>query len=216
MILGKDTPTVGISERRQVAHSLIFGVDRLATTRRVLAPIRNEAPAQWVEGHLPGLMIPPDDQQFLAGRDIPPGRIVMNAAIAHVHAIHDSIPKWPAALDNSPAHEGAYVVIRQSGANQTARVVRVDEGRARIVMTPRRHETFLPVMLGHIRGHGCRNLLVYCESVWCNHSAVMNADWLPDEPPVRSLCSRMVCTACGLIGADVRPDWSPHPNRRPL
>jgi hypothetical protein len=33
----------------------------------------------------------------------------------------------------------------------------------------------------HIRGHGCRNLLVYCESVWCNHSAVMNADWLPDE-----------------------------------
>jgi len=26
---------------------------------------------------------------------------------------------------------------------------------------------------------------------------------LPDEMPVRSLCSRMVCTACGLVGADV-------------
>jgi hypothetical protein len=30
-----------------------------------------------------------------------------------------------------------------------------------------------------------------------------------------SLCPRMVCTACGLIGADVRPDWSPHTNARP-
>jgi hypothetical protein len=40
-----------------------------------------------------------------------------------------------------------------------------------------------------------------------------NADWLPDETPVRALCDRMVCTACGLIGADVRPDWSAHTNR---
>jgi hypothetical protein len=43
-------------------------------------------------------------------------------------------------------------------------------------MTPRHHETFEPVTLSHIRAHGCRNLLVYCESVWCKHSAVMNAD----------------------------------------
>jgi hypothetical protein len=77
------------------------------------------------------------------------------------------------------------------------------------MMTARQRETFPPVTLGQIRGHGCRNLLVYCESLWCNHSAVMNADALPDEIPVRSLCPRMVCTACGLIGADVRPDWSP-------
>jgi hypothetical protein len=69
-------------------------------------------------------------------------------------------------------------------------------------MTPRQRETFPPVTLGQIRGHGCRNLLVYCESLWCNHGAVMNADALPDEMPVRSLCPRMVCTACGLIGAD--------------
>jgi hypothetical protein len=73
-------------------------------------------------------------------------------------------------------------------------------------MTPRRRESFEPVTLAHIRRHGCHNLLVYCCSGWCNHSAVMNADWLPDEIPVRSLCPRMVCTACGLIGADVRPD----------
>jgi hypothetical protein len=70
-------------------------------------------------------------------------------------------------------------------------------------MTPRRRETFPPVTLGHIRGHGCRDLVV------------INADWLPDDVPVRSLCPRMVCTACGQIGADVRPDWSPHTNARP-
>jgi hypothetical protein len=82
-------------------------------------------------------------------------------------------------------------------------------------MTRRQTETFKPVTLEHIRGHGCRDLLVYCGSGWCNHSAVMNADWLPDDVALRSLCSRMVCTACGLVGADVRPDWSPHTNRRP-
>jgi uncharacterized C2H2 Zn-finger protein len=42
----------------------------------------------------------------------------------------------------------------------------------------------------------------------------MNADHLPDETPVRSLCPRMVCTRCGMIGADVRPDWGPHINKR--
>ncbi|SRR6266481_2985656 len=67
------------------------------------------------------------------------------------------------------------------------------------VMTPRQRETLPPATLGQIRGHGCRNLLVYCESLWCNHSAVMNADGLPDEMPVRSLCPRMVWTACGLV-----------------
>ena len=74
---------------------------------------------------------------------------------------------------------------------------------------------FAAVTLGHIRGHGCRDLLVYCASGWCHHSATMNADWLPDETPVRSLCPRMVCTKCGMIGADVRPDWSPHTRPAP-
>ena len=76
-------------------------------------------------------------------------------------------------------------------------------------MTPRASETFPPVTL-HIRGHGCRDLLVYCESTWCNHSATMNADSLPDEMVIRQLGARMVCTRCGLVEADVRPDWSPH------
>src|SRR5438067_12212402 len=61
-------------------------------------------------------------------------------------------------------------------------------------MTSRQRETFPPVTLGHIRSHGCRDLLVYCGSTWCHHDAVINADRLPDETAVRSQCSRMVCT----------------------
>jgi hypothetical protein len=69
------------------------------------------------------------------------------------------------------------------------------------------------VTLGHIRGHGCRGVLVYCESIWCNHSAEIDADWLPNDTIIRLLGPRMVCTACGLIGADVRPDWRPLINK---
>jgi hypothetical protein len=79
-------------------------------------------------------------------------------------------------------------------------------------MAVRRRETFPPVTMGHIRGHGCRDLLIYCASGRC--SAVMNGDWLPDDAPVRSLCGRMICTRCGFIGGDVRPDWSPMTNKR--
>jgi len=42
----------------------------------------------------------------------------------------------------------------------------------------------------------------------------MSGDWLADDVLVRSLCGQMVCTRCGYIGADVRPDWSPHVNKR--
>jgi hypothetical protein len=75
-------------------------------------------------------------------------------------------------------------------------------------MPSRNRETFPPVTMGHIRSHGVTRLLAYCHSIRCNHSATVAADALPDDVPVRSLCPRMVCTRCGLIGADVRPDWS--------
>ncbi len=70
------------------------------------------------------------------------------------------------------------------------------------------------VTLGHIRSHGCRDLLVYCSSIDCSHSAIMHADHLPDDTLIRPLGARMVCTSCGHAGADVRPDWGPHVNKR--
>ena len=80
-------------------------------------------------------------------------------------------------------------------------------------MSSYRRESFPPVTMAHIRAHGCRDLLVYCDSGRCHHSARLDGDWLTDETPVRSLCARMICTQCGYIGADVRPDWSPHVNK---
>src|SRR6516165_5943058 len=68
-------------------------------------------------------------------------------------------------------------------------------------MAVRKAETFPPVTIGHIRGHGCRDLLIYCGSINCNHSATMNGDWLAEDVHVRSLCQRMVCTKCGMIAA---------------
>jgi nitrate reductase cytochrome c-type subunit len=35
----------------------------------------------------------------------------------------------------------------------------------------------------------------------------MNVDFLPDDTVVKSIDRRMVCTRCGVKGADVRPDW---------
>jgi hypothetical protein len=49
-------------------------------------------------------------------------------------------------------------------------------------MAIRIRETFEPVTMGHIRGHGVARLLVYCGAINCNHQAVMNVDHLPDRP----------------------------------
>jgi hypothetical protein len=59
-------------------------------------------------------------------------------------------------------------------------------------LTIRERETFPPVTLGHIRGHGCRDLLVYCGSIHCSYGAKMNADHLSDETHIRPLGVRMV------------------------
>src|SRR5262245_28164398 len=42
------------------------------------------------------------------------------------------------------------------------------------------------ITLGHMRGHRCRDLLVYCTSPWCNHSAKLTLDWLGDDTALRS------------------------------
>jgi hypothetical protein len=81
-------------------------------------------------------------------------------------------------------------------------------------MAGRKVEKFEPVTLGNIRSHGCRDLLIYCGSINCSHSAIMNADHLPDHTMVRALGPKMVSVKCGHRSADVRPDWGPHINRR--
>jgi hypothetical protein len=42
------------------------------------------------------------------------------------------------------------------------------------------------------------------------------ADPWPDDVPVPTFGPRMVCTRCGIIGADARPNWQEQPPRETL
>ena len=103
-----------ITEGRQLSHGLALGVDRLAPSFRVLAPVGDETPTQGIERYHAGLMIAPDHQQVLAGRGVPARRIIVNAAIARVQSVDDGETYRRAALDESPAHD-RYVATGGSG-----------------------------------------------------------------------------------------------------
>jgi hypothetical protein len=59
--------------------------------------------------------------------------------------------------------------------------------------------------LADMRANGVRWLAIYCHQ--CHHETVMNVDHLPGDMTVPAFGPRMVCTKCGTIGADVRPNW---------
>jgi hypothetical protein len=60
-------------------------------------------------------------------------------------------------------------------------------------------------------------LLIYCNAgLFCHHSAVIDADRWPDETVLLDLDRRAVCTKCGIIGADVRPNWQERAERESL
>ena len=44
--------------------------------------------------------------------------------------------------------------------------------------------------------------------LWCNHEAVLDVGRFADDLTVPSFGPRMVCTICGAIGADGRPNWN--------
>jgi hypothetical protein len=63
--------------------------------------------------------------------------------------------------------------------------------------------------LGDMRENGVRSLAMSC---WiCQHQAVLSADPWADHLPVPTFGPRMVCTHCGIIGADARPNWKDQP-----
>src|SRR5262249_22040171 len=100
--------SIGIAERGQIPHALALGVDRLSAAFRITAPIRDQSPTQRIERYLAGPVIAADDEQVLARRTVPPRRIVVHAAVAHVDAIDDGIAKRSAALDDPAAHGVGY------------------------------------------------------------------------------------------------------------
>jgi hypothetical protein len=59
--------------------------------------------------------------------------------------------------------------------------------------------------LGNMRAQGVRSLSVRC---WlCHHGAVLRADAWSDDVRVPWSGPRMVCTGCGILCADARPNW---------
>jgi hypothetical protein len=71
-----------------------------------------------------------------------------------------------------------------------------------------------PMTLGNMRENGVRSLAVYC--LLCHHRAVLGVDKWPDHVTVPSFGPRMVCTQCGMIGADARPNWAERAERPSL
>jgi hypothetical protein len=68
--------------------------------------------------------------------------------------------------------------------------------------------------LANMRANGVRSLSVTCEV--CHHEAVMNVDAFGDAIPVPTFGQRMVCTVCGIVGADARPNWQERSSRESL
>jgi hypothetical protein len=68
------------------------------------------------------------------------------------------------------------------------------------------HYTGPPMTLGNMRDNGVQRLDVSC---WeCHHKAVLDVDGYGDDVLVPSFGPRLVCTKCGAIGCDARPNWA--------
>jgi hypothetical protein len=65
-----------------------------------------------------------------------------------------------------------------------------------------------PMTLGNMRANGVRTLGVWCGAHRCNHHGVLDVTSYSDGVPVPAFGPRMVCTVCGAIGADARPNWN--------
>jgi hypothetical protein len=68
--------------------------------------------------------------------------------------------------------------------------------------------------LANMRDNGVRSLSVTCELY--HHEALMNVDAFGDAIPVLAFGPRMVCTSCGIVGADARPNWKERSQRESL
>jgi hypothetical protein len=60
-------------------------------------------------------------------------------------------------------------------------------------------------MESRVRHNGVGSLDLQCDQ--CRHRMILKVDRLPGDPTVPSFRPRMVCTKCGIIGANVRLNW---------
>jgi hypothetical protein len=67
---------------------------------------------------------------------------------------------------------------------------------------------------GEMREMGARGLLIYCSDYRCSHPVTMGGDRWPDDMRLSDIEQRLVCSACGKRGANIRPDFGR--NRKPV
>jgi hypothetical protein len=79
----------------------------------------------------------------------------------------------------------------------------VEVGRSK----PHRSQPGPPMTLANMRALGVHRIAVHCLAPYCQHTAVLDASTYDAALPVKAFEPRMACTRCGLIGADVRPNW---------
>jgi hypothetical protein len=65
------------------------------------------------------------------------------------------------------------------------------------------------ISFGEMRSAGVTHILVYCSDYKCSHSIRLSAEPWGDEIRLSDIEKRFVCRACGMRGADVRPDFPP-------
>jgi hypothetical protein len=65
------------------------------------------------------------------------------------------------------------------------------------------------ITFAEMRASGVRGLLIYCSDYRCSHSTAISGDQWPDGDRLSDIEPKFTCQACGLRGADVRPDF-PH------
>jgi len=64
----------------------------------------------------------------------------------------------------------------------------------------------LKITFAELRASGVRGLLIYCCNYRCSHSLAISGDAWSDDVRLSDIEPRFVCTACGQLGADVRPN----------
>ncbi|MBR0801428.1 hypothetical protein JQ615_39390 [Bradyrhizobium jicamae] len=68
------------------------------------------------------------------------------------------------------------------------------------------------ITFGDMRSMGVRGVLVYCADYGCSRSIAVMADRWADDVRLSDVEPRLVCSACGKRGADVRPNFNWHIN----
>ena len=62
-----------------------------------------------------------------------------------------------------------------------------------------------------MRSIGVRAPMLFCLNPNCRHQERIDVSGYADDVPVPYFGPRIVCTQCGLIGADARPNWKEQP-----